>query len=113
VTSLATLKRKILKNPEVKREYERLAPAYDIVQTLIDARVRANMTQAEVAKRMGTTQSAVARMESGKYDPKVTSLRQYAEATGSQIEIKLVSKTSRVAVAAKMAAHPVRKKRTP
>ena len=101
MTSLAALKRKLLKNPEVRQEYERLGPAYDIAQTLIEARVRAKLTQAEVAKRMGTTQSAVARMESGKHVPKMASVLTYAEATGSRAEIRLVSKASRAPTAAK------------
>lgn len=53
------------------------------------ARVRAGLTQAQLAERMGTTQSVIARLESGKTSPNVTTLRRLAEETGSWLVVRL------------------------
>lgn len=62
---LRTIKRKMLANPEVRSAYDSLAGEFDLARELVAARVRAGLTQAELAKRMGTTQSAIGRLESG------------------------------------------------
>ncbi len=59
-----------------------------LINALLVARTRAKLTQAQVARRMGTSQSAVARLESGR-SPSLASLRKYAAATGSRVEITL------------------------
>jgi transcriptional regulator with XRE-family HTH domain len=66
-----------------------LEEEFNIARELIQARTRTGLTQEEVARRMGTTQSAVARMESGKPLPSLRSLKRYAQATGSKIKISL------------------------
>ena len=86
--SFDTFKKKMLKNPAVKKEYDALEEEFALIGELLKARTRAKMTQAQVARRMGTSQSAVARLESGR-SPSLASLRKYAEATGSKVEIKL------------------------
>lgn len=87
--SFKTFKRTTLSNPAVKKEYDALEEEFALIRALLDARTRAKLTQAQVARRMGTSQSAVARMESGRSLPSMTSLRKYAHATGSTVEIKL------------------------
>ena len=57
-----------LKDPEFKAQYDALEDEYKAIEALIDARNEAGLTQSEVAKRMGITQSAVARIESGAYN---------------------------------------------
>jgi DNA-binding XRE family transcriptional regulator len=81
--------RKQMKNPAFKKEYDALEEEFALANALIGARARAKLSQAEVARRMGTSQSAVARMESGRTPPSMTSLRKYAKATGSRVEIRL------------------------
>jgi predicted transcriptional regulator len=80
--------RKQLKDPEFKKEYDALEPEFALARELIGARAKAKLSQAQVAKRMGTSQSAVARLESGR-TPSLTSLRRYAKAVGRKVEIKL------------------------
>jgi len=87
--SHAELKRELLRNPEVRQEYERLAPEFDVVRALIEARARAGLTQAQVADLMGTTQSVVARLEGGRTAPTWTTLKRYANATGSRLRVTL------------------------
>ena len=85
-----TLKTRLLENPEVKAEYDRLEPGYELVRELVRARARAGLTQAQVAERMGTTQSVVARLESGQ-PPSMKTLQRFAEATGSKLKIQMES----------------------
>jgi transcriptional regulator with XRE-family HTH domain len=56
---------------------------------LVKARVRAGLSQAELAARMGTSQSAIARLESGQTLPSTKTLLRYAEATGSRFHVRL------------------------
>jgi ribosome-binding protein aMBF1 (putative translation factor) len=83
------IKARLLANPEVKVEYDTLAPEFEISAELVRARLRAGLSQAELAVRMGTSQSAVARLESGQTLPSTKTLLRYAEATGSKFHLRL------------------------
>ena len=80
---------RLLANPKVKAEYDALAPEFEISAELVRARVRAGLSQAELAARMGTSQSAIARLESGQTLPSTKSLVRYAQATGSRFHVRL------------------------
>jgi DNA-binding XRE family transcriptional regulator len=82
-------KRKQLKNPAFKREYDALEAEFALARELIGARAKAKLSQAQVARRMGTSQSAVARMESGRTLPSTTSLVKYAKAVGKELRVTL------------------------
>jgi DNA-binding XRE family transcriptional regulator len=85
---------KAMKRKEFRQTYEALAEEYALVRELLGARTRAGLTQEAVAKLMGTTKSAVSRLESvGKHAPSMTTLKKYAEAVGCRLEIKLVPDT--------------------
>jgi len=79
-----------MKDREFRKAYEALEPEFELARTLIEARMRAGLSQTEVARRMGTRQSVVARLESGRQHPTTKTLRRYAKAVGSQIRIVLV-----------------------
>jgi len=79
-----------MKDAEFRAEYERLKPEFALALALIKAREKAGMTQAQVARRMGTTQSVVARIESGQNPPNLKTLQRFAEAVGRRIQVKLV-----------------------
>jgi transcriptional regulator with XRE-family HTH domain len=81
---------KMLSDAEVREAYDAMSGEFDLAREFIAARARAGLTQAEVAKRMGTTQSAVARIEGGKQLPSLKTLFRYAEATGSRPLVRLV-----------------------
>jgi DNA-binding XRE family transcriptional regulator len=87
--SVEDWKREKLKNPAFKKAYDALEEEFALARELIGARARAKLSQEEVARRMGTSQSAVARMESGRTMPSTTSLVKYAKAVGHKVEIKL------------------------
>jgi transcriptional regulator with XRE-family HTH domain len=85
--------RKMLKNAKVRVEYAAQAEEFALLDELLSARRRAGLTQAEVAKRMGTMTPAVARLEGGGgrkgHSPSIATLRKYARAVGCSLEIKL------------------------
>jgi len=80
---------KLLKNPIVKAEYDAQAEEFALARTMIAARARANMTQSELADRIGTTQSTIARWESGSVKPSTRTLERIATATDSRLKIVL------------------------
>jgi predicted transcriptional regulator len=86
---LDTIKKKMIADPKVREAYAALEEEFNLAQELISARVRAGLTQAELAKRMGTTQSAIARLESGARLPSVKTLLRFAKATKSRPVLKL------------------------
>jgi ribosome-binding protein aMBF1 (putative translation factor) len=84
------LKARLLRNPQVRKSYDAMALEFEIARELIAARARAGLTQAQVASRMGTTQSVIARLESGRL-PSIRTLERYAKATGARPVFKLVT----------------------
>lgn len=86
---LDTMKKTMLADPDVREAYVALDEEFSLAHELIAARVRAGLTQAEVAQRMGTTQSAIARLESGARLPSVKTLLRFAKATRSRPVLKL------------------------
>ncbi|VCU71918.1 Antitoxin HigA [Pigmentiphaga humi] len=91
MSDLEKLKRHLLADPKVKAEYEAQAPEFALARELIAARVRAGLTQDEVAERMQTTQSTIARLESGRSMPSMRTLARFAEATGARVAVRLES----------------------
>jgi ribosome-binding protein aMBF1 (putative translation factor) len=83
------IERRLLADPEVQREYDALAPEFEIAAELIRARIRAGLSQAELAARMGTSQSAVARLEGGQTLPSTKTLLRFAKATGSKVQVRI------------------------
>ena len=90
MTSLAKLRQKLLTDPEVKAEYDRLGPIFAVVGEMIEARLAAGLTQAGIAARMGTTQSVVARLENARHMPTFHMVARYAAAIDRRIDIHLV-----------------------
>lgn len=86
------LRAQALGNVEVKAEYDKLSSEFALLDEFLKARAAQGLTQAQVAEKIGTTQSAVARMESGrgKHSPSLATLSKYAEALGCSLEVRLV-----------------------
>jgi transcriptional regulator with XRE-family HTH domain len=91
------LKKRALRRADVKRAYDQLEEEFSYVDEFLKARASAGMTQLQVAERMGTTQSAVARLESGKgkHSPSLATLQRYAQAIGCRLEVRLDRRTTR------------------
>jgi DNA-binding XRE family transcriptional regulator len=87
----AAFLRKALKRKEFRKSYEGLEEEYRMAREMLTARSRLGLTQEEVAGLMGTTKSAVSRLEAtGKHTPSLTTLKKYAQAVGCRLEIKLI-----------------------
>jgi DNA-binding XRE family transcriptional regulator len=76
-------------NSELQKEYEALAPQYNIIDAVISARIEKQMTQAELAERADTRQSNISRFESGNYNPSIEFLQKIAGALDKRLEITL------------------------
>ena len=90
MTSLAKLRHELLADPVVKAEYDRLGPIFAIVGELIDARQAAGLTQTQIAARMGTTQSVIARLEAARHMPSFDMVTRYAAAVDRRVDMHLV-----------------------
>jgi len=86
-TSLDDLHRQWLDHPGYKAAYDALEPEFALASTLIKARAWAGLTQAQLAERMHTTQTVIARLESGKVRPSTRTLERFAAATGMRLQI--------------------------
>ena len=87
--TLKQMKAELLAEPAVKAEYDALADEFAIAHELIAARARAGLSQAEVAQRMGTTQSVVARLECGRRPPSLRTVQRYAQAVGGRAVVRI------------------------
>ena len=87
---MSEVKEDLLKDEEFRVEFVELDDEFALASQLIEARKKAHLTQDEVAKRMGTTQSVVARLESGHPLPSLRSLKRYAQAVNGKVEIRVV-----------------------
>lgn len=86
----AELKEKMLANPEVAAEYARLGPVYELVGAMVEARQAAGLTQRDLAAKLGTTQSAIARLENAHHMPSLEMVTRYAAAVGRRLDVRLV-----------------------
>ena len=80
-----------LKNPKIKAEYDKLQPEFAMIQAVIDARVKRGVTQKELAQKIGTKQSVISRLESGRANPSIAFLKRLAQALNSHLEIKFTN----------------------
>jgi len=78
----------LLKKPEIRKEYEALKPKYDMVRILIKRRSKLGMSQTELARRIGTRQPAISRLEKGDYNTTLNTLFRVTEALGLDISLK-------------------------
>ena len=83
---------KVLGNPKVKAEYDALQPEYDIIQAMIEARVKQNITQKELAERTGINQADISKLENGTRNPSVNLLKRLADGMGMALKIEFVPK---------------------
>jgi transcriptional regulator with XRE-family HTH domain len=89
---LRRFKTRALARPDVKKAYDDIADEFAFLDEVLKARAETGLTQAEVAARIGTTQSAIARLESAepRHSPSIATLQKYAKALGYKVEIRLV-----------------------
>lgn len=82
-------KKRLMKDPEFRAEYEALEPEYKLASALIKLRLSKGLTQEELAKKLHTKQSGIARLESGSSLPSLSTIKKVAEALDAKLEIVL------------------------
>ena len=87
MTKVRDLHRRWMKDPEYREAHKALAMEFDLARVVIAARVTAGLTQEQLARRMDTTQSVIARLESGRTKPSTQTLERLAAATGTRLKI--------------------------
>ncbi len=93
IKDFSEIKKRWLKDPKVRKEYESLREEFQVAEEIIRARTKAHMTQAELAKKVGTKAPAISRLESPGYGKaSVAALKKVAHALGCELQIKLVPK---------------------
>ncbi|RJG45422.1 MULTISPECIES: helix-turn-helix transcriptional regulator [unclassified Mesorhizobium] len=90
MTKISELKKRWMEDPAFRKEYDEADAEYAIIEALIRARNDAHLSQAELAEKIGTTQSAVARLEGGGVSPTLSTLQRYAAATGTRLRLELI-----------------------
>ena len=83
------VREELLSDPATRREYDKLAPRYAIISELIAARLEKGMTQAQIAKKIGTKQSSIARLEAGNVNLSLDYLEKIAVALGRKITLHI------------------------
>lgn len=87
--SAESLHRKWMKDPEYRREYEKLEPEFQIARQIIGARIKQKMTQEELAKRAGTGQAVISRLEGMNAKPSISLLQRVAQALETKIKVTI------------------------
>ena len=87
--SFDSIKSQLMLDEEFKTEYDRLQPRYEIISQIINARKEQNMTQSELARKVGTQKSNISRLESGNYNPSLDFLIKVAHSLGKELKITL------------------------
>lgn len=90
MSSYKEYKEKVLKNPEIKAEYDALEAEYDIIQAMIDARNEQHITEKEWAERTGITQADISRIENGTRNPSLAMVKRIAEGLGMRLKLEFV-----------------------
>ena len=79
-----------MKSKKFREAYDALEPEYALASAIIEARIRAKLSQKQLARRMRTTQPMIARMESGRQPPSTATLLKFAKATGTRLQIRFI-----------------------
>ena len=89
MTKFSDLHKKWMQNPKFRKAYDDLEPEFAIIRALIKMRIEKKMSQKDLAKKLGTKQPAIARFESGAYNPTLSFLKKLSTALGGKLEIKI------------------------
>lgn len=90
--NLQEMKSEILKNPEVKSEYEKLKPEYDVIKAILDAKKKTNLTQQQLADKIGINRADISKLENGKSNPTIALLQRIAEGMDMTLKVEFVPK---------------------
>ena len=92
MSDLQELTNELMQDSDFKKEYEALQPEMNITRAILDARIRAGMTQMELAEKSGISQADICRLEKGTRNPSIALLKRLADAMDSTLRIEFVPK---------------------
>ena len=95
MSDLQKLTEELMQDESFRREYEALQPEMDIMRAIMDARIRAGMTQTELSKKTGISQADISRLENGTRNPSLSLLKRLADAMNTTLKIEFVPKSTR------------------
>ncbi len=87
--SFKSVKKELLQNKKIRNEYDKLEHEFKIAEVIIEKRLEQGLTQSELAKKIGTKQSAISRLESGNYNPSIAFLGKVAKALNLDLVVSL------------------------
>lgn len=90
MSSYKEYKENALKDLNLKKEYDALQPEYDLIQAMIDARKKQNITQKQLSEMTGITQADISRIENGTRNPSLSMLKRLAEGLGMRLKLEFV-----------------------
>ena len=90
MSDLQELTNELMQDPEFRKEYEALKPEMDIMKAILNARIRAGLTQTELSEKSGISQADISRLENGTRNPSLALLKRLAEAMDTTLKIEFV-----------------------
>ena len=81
-----------MKNPKYRTEYEKLEPEFAIIRAIVEARAKKNVSQEQLAKRMGTGQAVISRLENANASPSLALIKRLANALNLKVELRFTPK---------------------
>lgn len=87
-TTFKEMRAKLMKDPEFKKGYDDLELEFSLISAIIDRRIKDGLTQKQLAEKIGTKQSAIARFESGTYNPSLLFIKKLAQALGLKLTVR-------------------------
>ena len=91
--SYSNFKKRLLKDKDIRKAYDDLAPEFAIARIIIEKRLEKGLSQSELAQKVGTKQPAISRLESGNYNPSINFLGKVAKALNLNLVVYLSTKT--------------------
>ena len=92
MSDLSELTSELMQDKEFRKEYEDLQPEINIMRAMMDARIRAGMTQMELSQKSGISQADISRLENGTRNPSIALLKRLADAMDTTLIIEFVPK---------------------
>ena len=84
-----SFKRQLLKNKAVKKAYDDLGPQFALIEMIIEKRLKQGLTQKQLAKKIGTKQPVISRLERGAYNPSIKFLHRVADALNAELKVSI------------------------
>ncbi len=88
--SYKQIKKQLLKDKGIKNSYNKLEPEFNLAEMIIKKRIQQGLSQEDLARKIGTKQPSIARLESGSYNPSIVFLRKTVKALNASLRIEII-----------------------